>query len=210
AWFGAFLGGGLLAAGLALELVFSRAPLGAAAVVPAGASGAFRTPRWPRAHRGPGKWLPVTEREAFRDPPRPSGRFDASTRTGKVLLLLFLGGVFAGAALLFPISPTHAALIALDSVAILVVFGTGRAAELPPDPAVAPAPILRDVAKRVRAAIGGEDLRVVGKIRIPAGSPDADELRLAIAPKKALPGFVAIEVGVVFVPGVGGALALPE
>ncbi|WP_437285802.1 hypothetical protein [Sorangium sp. So ce406] len=61
-----------------------------------------------------------------------------------------------------------------------------------------------------RAAAGATELRVVGRLRIPDGSPDADELRLGLAPRAALPGFVAIEVGVVYAPGAGGAIGLPE
>ena len=80
---------------------------------------------------------------------------------------------------------------------------TGRLAELPADSAARPVAFLRDVARRVRrlrkapAGAAAQELRVVGRIRIPDGSPEADELRLGLAPRAALPGFVAIEVGVV-------------
>src|SRR5262249_48826386 len=42
------------------------------------------------------------------------------------------------------------------------------------------------------------------------GQSTADELRLAVAPRATIHGFGSIEVGVVYVQGAGGALALPE
>ncbi len=66
------------------------------------------------------------------------------------------------------------------------------------------------MAKRVRAALPAGDVRLVGRIRVPAGSDRADELRLRVAPRSAPAGFGALEVGVVHVPGAGGAIGLPE
>ena len=83
-------------------------------------------------------------------------------------------------------------------------------AELPPDPAATPVPFLRGVAARLKRLMKGTDARVVGRLRIPDKSPDADELRLGLAPRTALPGFIGIEVGVAYAPGAGGAIALPE
>jgi hypothetical protein len=110
-------------------------------------------------------------------------------------------------------APYYAYLLALDVTPLLAIFCTGRLSELPPDPAAAPARLLGDIAKRVRRLMRperGEEVRAIGKIRVPDGSPDADELRLGLLPKAALPGFVGIEVGVVYAPGAGGAIELPE
>ncbi|WP_148314247.1 hypothetical protein [Sorangium cellulosum] len=243
----AALAGLALVAGVALELLLRDGTAGAALVAAATALAAHRTPRPERAAaalRRPGKWLPVAESEAFREPPRVRGVYlDVSTRAGKALLAALLAALGAGVYAAAGASPYHAHLLALDATALLAIFCTGRLAELPADPAARPVAFLRDVARRVRrshkaprpaakapasaaqgaaakaagaaakaagAAARASELRVVGRLRIPDGSPDADELRLGLSPRAALPGFVAIEVGVVYAPGAGGPIGLPE
>lgn len=208
----AVLAGAALVAGVFVQMRLLRATVGALFVLAAVLLAAHRTPRWARAElRGPGRWLPIAEALAFRDPPRPRGTYlDVSTRAGKVFLLLTLAVVLGAAWILADTSPLRAELVAFDAVALLAVFCTGRLAELPPDPAVAPARLLRDVARRVRKAWPADAVRLVGRIRVPDGSAKADELRLAVAPRAVPAGFGAIEVGIVFAPGAGGPLALPE
>ncbi|WP_437965459.1 hypothetical protein WMF04_38365 [Sorangium sp. So ce260] len=251
----AALAGLALVAGVALELLLRDGTAGAALVAAATALAAHRTPRPERsgaALRRPGKWLPVAEAEAFREPPRVRGVYlDVSTRAGKALLAALLAALGAGVYAVAGASPYHAQLLALDATALLAIFCTGRLAELPADPAARPVAFLRDVARRVRrslkapaapraaaktpagaaaktpagaaasaaakapagaarAAATASELRIVGRLRIPDGSPDADELRLGLSPRAALPGFVAIEVGVVYASGAGGAIGLPE
>jgi len=208
----AVLAGAALVAGVFVELLLMRATAGAVFVLAAVALAAHRTPLCPRARlRGQGRWLPIAESVALRDPPRPRGAyFDVSTRAGKLVFLLALGVVFGAAAVLYDTSPFRAELVAFDAVALLAIFGTGRLAELPPDPATAPARLLRDVARRIRKAVPADSVRIVGRIRVPEGSAEPDELRLAIAPRAAPAGLGAIEIGVVFVPGTGGPIALPE
>lgn len=106
------------------------------------------------------------------------------------------------------VSPLRAELVALDVTALLAVFATGRLAELPPDPGTAPAPFLRRIANRLEKKARGA--RVVARLRMPDGGERPDELRLGVVPKPAHAGFIALEIGVVFVPGAGGAIALPE
>ncbi|XXY53001.1 hypothetical protein WME91_17895 [Sorangium sp. So ce269] len=258
----AALAGLALVAGVALELLLRDGTAGAALVAAATALAAHRTPRPERAGgalRRPGKWLPVAEAEAFREPPRVRGVYlDVSTRAGKALLVALLAALGGGVYAVTRVSPYHAHLLALDATALLAIFCTGRLAELPADPAARPVAFLRDVARRVRrslrapasaelrapkaiasaaaapkgpagaaakapgaaakatasaaarGAAAATELRIVGRLRIPDGSPDADELRLGLSPRAALPGFVAIEVGVVYAPGAGGAIGLPE
>ena len=207
-------GAGLaLVVGLALQMLLKTGTAGAALVALATALAAHRTPRWRRAAglRRPGRWLPVAEAEAFRAPPRPRGAYlDVTTRAGKGLLAALLAALGGGVYALHGASPYHAHLLALDATALLAIFCTGRMAELPPDPAAAPVGFLRGVSRRVKRSLKGVEARVVGRLRIPDGSPDADEIRLGLVPRAALPGFVGIEVGVAYVPGAGGALALPE
>ena len=204
-----------LVAGVGLELSLRDPTLGALLVVLATALAAHRTPHWNHASamRKPGRWLPVAEREAFREPPRRKGAWlDVSTREGKVIFLLLLGAVLAGAAVVWRTEPYYAYLMALDTAPLLAIFGTGRMAELPPDPAAAPAGFLRGVAKRTLKLLQakGVEGRAIGRVRIPDGSPDADELRLGLVPKAPIPGFLGIEVGVVYVPGTGGPIGFPE
>ena len=79
------------------------------------------------------------------------------------------------------------------------------------------------MARRVRRAFPEGEVRVVGKVRIPRlasmadgdsdhSKPDVtpDEIRLSVAPRAWPLGICPIEVGVVYVPGAGGAIGLPE
>jgi hypothetical protein len=209
----AIVAGAALVGGVYVEIVVGRATLGAILVVVAVAMAAHRTPRVPRGTRlrGPGRWLPVAEAQAFRDPPRPAGAWlDVSTRAGKVLFVTLLGAVLGAAFVLHDTRPASAQLVGLDATAILAIFCTGRLRELPPDPGAAPAPLLRAIAKRLRRLFPAGDVRLVGRIRVPDGCADPDEIRLSVAPRAAPAGFAGIEVGVVYVPGAGGAIALPE
>jgi hypothetical protein len=133
-----------------------------------------------------------------------------STREGKAILLVLLGAVAMLAGWLHDTAPYRALLIGLDATALLAVFGTGRLAELPPDPAAAPAPFLRGVARRIKKALPRGEVRTWARIRVPEGQERADELRLSVAPRAAPPGFGSIEIGVVHVRGAGGGIALPE
>jgi hypothetical protein len=112
--------------------------------------------------------------------------------------------------LLSDISSYQSQIVAFDFTAILAIFGTGLRSSLPPDPGSAPASFLRKVAKLVKREQRKDLPRIVGRIRIPEGSPAPDELRLAVVPRAAIAGFVTIEVGVVHVAGAGGSIALPE
>jgi hypothetical protein len=202
-----------LAGGVALQLVLDRPLLGAAAVVLAtvlAAHGAARPdPR--AAKRGPGRWLTVSEVEALALPPRPRGALlDVSTRAGQCLLLLLGLAVGAGAAMLWPRAPHQAVLIALDVVALLGVFGTGRLTALPPDLSIEPIRFLRKLVGRMRRAKGAVGLRIAPRIRIPAGALDPDELRLLVVPRMPLRGFAGIEVALSYALGLGARVGMPE
>jgi len=208
------LAGLALVAGVALELMLATGTAGAALVAVATALAAHRTPAWTHASRGPGRWLPISEEEAFERLERPRGaHLDATTRTGKVLLVLALAALAAGVVATLRTSAYHATLIGLDAAALLAIFCTGRIAELLPDAVAGRAPFLRDVSRRIRRHLAKDDadgLRVVPRIRVPDRGADPDELRIGVVPRSPLAGFGAIEVGVVFVPGAGGAIRMPE
>jgi hypothetical protein len=202
-----------LVGGIGLSLALPTGTAGALLVALAAALSAHRTPRWTPALRGPGTWLPIAETEAFAKPPRPTGAsLDVSTGTGKWLLLLSLAALGGVVAFVARHSAYHAHLLAYDAVALLAIFCTGRLAELPPDPAVAAAPFLRDVAKRLRKAFrkNPDDLRLSPRIRVPEGNAKPDELRLGVVPRGTLPGFLGLEVGVVLAPAAGKPLTLPQ
>ncbi len=213
-WLRAPLAGVALSGGVAFEILLRSGTTGAICVAIAVLLAAYRTPRRAKSAslQRPGRWLPVSEAEAFRAPPRPRGAIlDVSTRAGKALFVLALGGLAAGVAALAEPMPYYAHLLAFDLPALLVIFGTGRISELPPDPALAAGPVLRAITRRLRKAMkGGDDLRIVPRIHVPNDCPDADELRVLVVPRAPIAGFVALEIGVVFAHGAGGSIALPE
>jgi hypothetical protein len=209
----ALLAGAFLVAGLWIELLARKATLGALLVLAASLLAAHLPPAWKRGSRlrGPGRWLPVAESQAFNDPPREAGgALDVSTRRGKVVFSLVLLALGAGVVALHDLSPYQAQLVAFDATALLAVFGTGLRSGLPPDPGKAPTRFLRELARRLRKTPGGRELRIIGRIRVPEGATEPDELRLSVAPRASIQGFSAIEVGVVHVPGIGGPIGLPE
>lgn len=200
----------LLAAGW-LHVVQRAWMPGALVLLFAAALVIHRPPEWPRSFflRRPGRWLPLAERDAFAPPARPRGAYlDASTRAGKVGLLLSLAA-FAGLTWLAGETSRHlGAMVALDAVIVLALFGTGRIRDLPPRPVDAASPFLRKVAERLSKGLG-DAARVVGRIRVPEGESQPDELRLGVVPRPASAGFRALEVGVVIAPGTSGAALLP-
>lgn len=205
------IGAGLcLSAGVAAQLLLDRSTLGATLVGAAVLLAAHATPRAVRARRGPGKWLPISMAEAFRAQPRAKGVYlDVSSRAGKVALtlsLILLGGAIA---LVAKASTYHAYLLAFDATALLAIFGTGRLHELPADPTRRPVPFLRKTARLIEKN-ASDHVKLIPKLRLPKDEADADELRLTLVPKRPLPGWVALEIGMVYAHGAGGSIALPE
>lgn len=211
----AVLAGITLVAGVAMQLLFDRALPGAGLVLCATALAAHGAARVdPRASmRGPGRWLSISEGEALGKPVAPiRASLDAGTGVGRLLLLLLFGGVGAGAWAVWTQwdAPLLGVQVALDSVVLLAIFGTGRLAGLPADLAVEPIPFYRKLAARIRRMKAGRQLKIVPRLRIPAGQVDPDELRLLIVPSRPRPGFAGIEVGVTYALGFGARVAMPE
>lgn len=210
-WLRAPLSAAALGGAAWLQVVSRSWSLSALALLGSIALIVFRVPAWPRSFflRRPGRWLPIAERDAFAPAARPRGAFlDVSTRAGKVCFLLGLG-LFGGLSWLAAETSRHlAAMVGLDAVLMLALFGTGRMSALPPRPVEKAAPFLKAVSARVFKTLG-EGARLVGRIRVPDGETTPDELRLAVVPKPAAQGFRALEVGVVIAPGMGGAALLP-
>jgi hypothetical protein len=202
-----------LTAGIALQLLGDRAALGALLVVASAALAAHGAARLdPSARlRGPGRWLALSEKEALVSPAPVRGAvLDPATTAGKLVLLLALSPFAAAAAWLWPRSPHHAIVVALDSIAVLALLATGSLRALPPDLAVEPARFFRDLARVIRRRHGGEALRLVPRARVPHGDVDPDELRLLVVPRLPKRGFIAIEVALTYAIGVGARVAMPE
>lgn len=205
----ALLAGPALAGGALVQVTLDDPIWGTLLVLVAMALTTYLAPRWRARPRGPGRWLPIGDADAFGKVREPSGSWlDVGTRTGRriaaVTVVLVAGAAFAAAHFA---SPYHAYLVAFDALALVPVFATGRLAQLPPNAAVAPAPVLRRVAKRLRKQAF---LRAIAWARLPQGSDTFDELRLLVSPRIPRRGFGAIEVGVAFARGTGGRIALPQ
>lgn len=203
------IAGPLVALGVLLQLFLDVPLWGTCALVFAMAVMAHATPKARAVARGPGRWLPLADDDAFPVVPRVTGGYlDASTRAGKITLVataLVLAGVVA---LTARVSPFHATLAGLDGLVLTALFATGRQGELPGAAATRHARDLQKLALRLRK--DAPSLRTVALGRFANGEPDADELRLLVMPRLPVRGLTAIEVGMALSNGPGGAVACPE
>jgi hypothetical protein len=206
-WLRALLAGTALAAACFLA-VSARAPTAAAAALLASALvAAYRSPLALQPPRGPGRWLPLRDADAFSKAPRlPGPWLDASTWRGAVCCAVLVATALVGAGLLFRTHLYEGLLLALGSTALLPVFLTGRAAQLPPDPAYAPRGFLQWQAERLKK---DGTLKVLPWARVPDLGSEMDELRLMVLPRRARPGLLGLEVGVEYCSGSGGYMAMP-
>ncbi|MEZ4307136.1 MAG: hypothetical protein R3F14_03715 [Polyangiaceae bacterium] len=128
------LSAALLGVAAWLQVVKHAWTPGALALLAAAALVIHRVPEWPKTLflRKPGRWLPIAERDAFAPPNPIRGAYlDTSSRAGKALFLLAFTG-FAGLTWLASQTSRHlAAMVALDAVLALALFGTGRIRSLP-------------------------------------------------------------------------------
>ena len=201
------LAGVSLSAAAGVAILLSQPTLAGALLVLSMALAAHRGPRLEPPLRGPGRWLVLDDDEAFRSRrvKLPGRWLDTGALSGFVLFAGSLAAFGYGAVHLLPSSPYHALLLALGSACLLPIFCTGRASELPADPAVHPRGLMKYLAKRLRR----RGLKAVAWARIPTGSAQPDELRLLVTPRRALPGLGGIEVGLEYQHGGGGPVALP-
>src|SRR5262249_9534780 len=153
--------------------------------------------------RGPGEWRRLTPEVAFDEPsgapPDPGRFFDASSPLGFVLFASLLVGFVAGAIVVMRSSVYGGLALALGSSVLFLLFFTGRSAELPPDPALAPRALLEwlDGVLEKDASL---DHHPLGRFPARSGTPGPaesghDELRLLVMLRSATPGLLAIEVG---------------
>ncbi|HEY1694133.1 MAG TPA: hypothetical protein VGG39_18320 [Polyangiaceae bacterium] len=195
----ALLAGIALSAGVGLE-VAGRATLGAACVALAAIAAAQRAPARTAKARGPGKWLAIRPEEAFAPGP--------STWTADAFAVLAAAVAVGGLALLArrfdPMAPW---LVLLDASALVPLLLTGRASQLPPDAARAPAPWLAHVFRALRRV---PELRVSPWSRVPLDAHAPDELRLLVLPRASMPGVLGIELGLAWSSTPAGWTGAPE
>lgn len=205
----AFLAGPTVALGVGLQLLLDPPVVGTALLLVAMLLMAHRTPLPRPLARAPGRWLPISDEEAFRPEPRPRDAWlDVSTRAGKLAFALGTLAVAVAAWATWRVSPYHANLVGLDGLMGLSLFLTGRRRELAPSLARGPVETLQRMAAYLRKKNPG--MRVVPWARFPQGSADHDELRLLVMPRTPLRGLTAIEIGCSFPLGPGGYIVCPE
>jgi hypothetical protein len=190
-------------------VLFGDAPgLAAAALLAAMAFASERPPRAGSSLRGPGQWQTLDEVafETVPVPALPGAWLDAGRLQGFGLLVAALSATTWLAARCFETSPYYGACVLLGSSALLPLFCTGRAAQLPPD-ALAQS---RRFLGRVQRRLNRDPALVVRPIgRFAAADVGLDELRLSIAPARGLPGLMGLELGLEFQELFGGWCTSP-
>jgi hypothetical protein len=200
--------GPLLVLGIALQRLLEDSLPGTLVVLAAMGLVWYRKPATARRPRGPGRWLPISDAEAFARPAPVRGAWlDARTRAGSIAFTFFLaawGGVAYAAS---RASAYEGWLVLVDGAFLFPIFGTGSLRDLPPDPISGPGPALGRIAKKLRSR---KWLRAIAWARLPEGSDRFDELRLLAAPRVPLRGFTGLEIGMIACGGAGGFIQLPE
>jgi hypothetical protein len=138
-----------------------------------------------RAARGTAPWTALDPESAFTNVPSTSDWLDGTTRRGALVLAGFALIVAIACHLARAVDGAAPYVVAIDALVVASVFFTGTARQLPQTPAgegVALAPIARALAKNEEL-----DVRPFGR---------KDETRLFVTSGLAMPGVVAIEVGV--------------
>jgi hypothetical protein len=170
---------------------------------------ALRAPVFGRELRGPGRWLPLRDEDAFTEKPQVSGGswLDAGSRRGLLVLATLLLAALALSFRELSRSPYRALLELLLASGTLPVFFTGLASDFSRDRVGSSRKFLRRLSEGLKAdaALG----KVVAWARVPEGRAEPDELRVLSLPKRALSGLIALEAGVELERGLGGRVLLP-
>jgi hypothetical protein len=205
----AVVAGSLFGGALFLGAELEEPTLAGCALLLALVVAALRSPSFGRELRGPGRWLPLRDEDAFA--PRlaaPRGSWlDAGTRRGLLLFALILALAVGLAWRELPRSAYRALLELLLAGGALPIFFTGLASDFVRDRVAPSQKFLRRLSAglRDRAEFG----KVVPWARVPEGREEPDELRLLALPKRPLAGLVALEAGVELERGLGGRVLLP-
>jgi hypothetical protein len=190
-------------------VLFGDAPgLAAVALILAMAFATERPPQPGSSLRGPGQWqtLDALAFEPVPVPALPGAWLDAGRIQGFGMLVGALSLTTWLAARSFETSPYYGACVLLGSSALLPLFCTGRAAQLPPD-ALAQS---RRFLSRVQRRLGKDPNLLIRPIgRFAAADVGLDELRLSVSPARGLPGLIGLELGLEFQELFGGWCTSP-
>ncbi len=204
-WERAAAAGAALFTGVSLQLV--DAPLaGAAAVVVAMVCTVLRPPCTAPTARGPGRWLVLRPEEAFATKSRRS-RLRTPALATAAALATAVGLFIVAGRLLAAAQPEARIVLPLDALALLPLFATGTASQLPPDRAAHRGAWL---ARLFRLLQKSRRLRVSPWARVPTGLTRPDEVRMLVLPREPMPGFGAIEVGFAWGHEATSFVATPE
>jgi len=204
----AILAGIAFALGLGLGLGgIGDATAGAACAAIATLAAALRAPRSLPRVRGPGRWLALRAEDAFALPEVKGHWLDIDSAVGRAAALG--AGVLAVVAALLArrFDPDAPWVVALDATALVPLFITGRASQLPPDGVRSAVPWLARAFRRLRTVSG---VRVTPWARVAPDGLAADELRLLVMPRVATPGLIGLEVGLAWSSTPVGWAATPE
>lgn len=204
----ALLAGTSLAAAAALVLWGDIPILAAGALLLAVVFACERSPRaWAKsADAGSWQTLGAEALEARPTAAVPGAWLDVGRPQGFVVLVAALGAVTWCAARLFETSPYYGASALLASVALLPIFCTGRAAQLPLDGCEQTRRFARRALRRL-SRVQGLVTTPIG--RFGEGKTEPDELRVSIVPERGLPGLLGVELGLEFQARLGGFSARP-
>jgi hypothetical protein len=183
----------LLGMALLLSVRFDAPTAGAVALLLAEACMIYRRPVWPRQLRGPGRWLPVHQQEAFhRDTACQFGRFlDASTSRGQCVLGVWVIGTLMVGSWLFRTQPYLALLTFMATVIPWPLLMTGRASELPLHRRNR---ARQDLDWMHRQLSRNQRLRVHPVGRFAEGESTPDEIRLKVTATTMPEGLIGLEI----------------
>lgn len=185
AWvFSLFFTLGILTAAVSLPIVGAIFLL-LAGVVMTFLPGPNRRQAW-----GPGKWLSVTDQDAFSPGDATLDSWDASTSRGAAFAFCLFGLAIALGVGLGMYVPVLRLVLPISWLALAPVFLTGTAGQMAPS-ASSVASFLRPIFARLKSE---SSLRVSPWVRVPEGTSSYDELRLLVLPRNAMPGVLGIEV----------------
>lgn len=200
--------GGVALAGAAFLVLELEAPLPAAlSLLVALAAAAHRAPLAQSVLRGPGEWVPISADalRRTRSASLPGAWLDVGRLPGFLVGMGLVGTVAWLSSGLFETSPFRGACLLLGSTALLPVFCTGRASELPPDHVAESRCFLGHAHRRLTRR---KDLLVTPRARR-SGAKRVDELRLWITPTGGAEGLLGLELGVEYDSGAFGLEVSP-